>query len=80
MKIAKGMKVNAKVMNYNRGHSVVGVIDEVYTDGAYLPGNWYSLMVTDGDLSDAFVDFLVHERYTLIVPEKQIMEVISHES
>lgn len=80
MKIVKGMKVNAKVMIYNRAHPVIGVIDEVYPDGAYLPGNWYSLMVTDGNTHDSFVEFLVHERYTLIVPEKQITGVISHES
>lgn len=79
MKIVKGMKVKAKVMNYNRAHSVIGVIDEVYPDGAYLPGNWYSLTVTDGNLRDAFVEFLVHEHYSLIIAEDKITEVISNE-
>lgn len=80
MKIAKGMKVKAAVKNYKRLYDVVGIVDELFLDGSYLNGNWYSLIVVDGNQDDSFVRFMINERFVVIVPEDKITEVISNET
>ena len=79
MEITKGMKVRAEVKNYNRLHKVVGIVDEVFMNGSYLVGNWYSLIVIGGDKEDTLVDFMVSGRIVVIVPEDKILEVITDE-
>lgn len=79
MEITKGMKVRAEVKNYNRLHKVVGIVDEVFMNGSYLAGNWYSLIVIGGDKEDTLVDFMVSGRIVVIVPEDKILEVITDE-
>ena len=79
MEITKGMKVRAEVKNYNRLHKVVGIVDEVFMNGSYLTGNWYSLIVIDGDKKDTLVEFMVSGRIVVIVPENNILEVITDE-
>lgn len=79
MEITKGMKVRAEVKNYNRLHKVDGIVDEVFMDGSYLAGNWYSLIVIGGDKEDKLVEFMASGRIVVIVPENNILEVITDE-
>ena len=79
MEIIKGMKVRAEVKNYNRLHKVDGIVDEVFMNDSYLAGNWYSLIVIGGDKEDKLVEFMASGRIIVIVPENNILEVITDE-
>ena len=79
MKVSKGTIVKAKLENQKKYYDIVGIIDEVYENGSYLNGTWYSIIITGGDMRSKLVEFLAQDRMVAIIPERNVREVIKDE-
>lgn len=80
MKIVKGQIIKAKLENYKKFHDIEGIIDEVFENGSYLDGTWYAVMVTGGDIKSKLVEMLASERIVIVIPERNIIEVVENEN
>lgn len=80
MKIVKGQIIKAKLENYKKFHYIEGIIDEVFENGSYLDGTWYAVMVTGGDTKSKLVEMLASERIVVVIPERNIIEVVENEN
>ena len=79
VKVTKGAKVKARLENQKKLYDIEGIIDEVCENGSYLEGTWYVIIITGGDMTSTLVECLVHEHMVVIVPERNIKEVIEDE-
>lgn len=70
-----GQKVKAKFRKYGV-HSIVGEVTEVCTDEHALQGTWVSIKVTGGNMNDPHVSWLVANRVGVLVPLKDVGEVL----
>ncbi len=70
-----GQKVKAKFRKYGV-HSIVGEVTEVCTNEHALQGTWVSIKVTGGNMNDPHVSWLVANRVGVLVPLKDVGEVL----
>ncbi len=70
-----GQKVKAKFRKYGV-HSIIGEVTEVCTDEHALQGTWVSIKVTGGNMNDPHVSWLVANRVGVLVPLKDVGEVL----
>ena len=73
--IKVGDTVKAIFVKYGK-HLVSGEIFEISTDEHALKGTWVSIKVTGGDLTDKTVRYMVQERINVLVPIKDVCEII----
>ena len=57
-------------------HSIIGEVTEVCTDEHALQGTWVSIKVTGGNMNDPHVSWLVANRVGVLVPLKDVGEVL----
>ena len=70
-----GQKVKAKFRKYGV-HSIIGEVTEVCTNEHALQGTWVSIKVTDGNMNDPHVSWLVTNRVGVLIPLKDVVEVL----
>ena len=70
-----GDKVKAIFKKY-RKHIVIGEVWEISTDEHALTGTWVSIRVSGGDMSDKHVAFMAENKFNVMVPIKDVLEVI----
>ena len=69
-------QVKAIFRKYGR-HEVIGTVFEISTDEHALSGTWVSIRVTGGNMEDKQVAWMVANRINVMVPVKDVMEVIA---
>jgi len=69
-------QVKAIFRKYGR-HGVIGTVFEISTDEHALSGTWVSIRVTGGNMNDKQVAWMVANRINVMVPVKDVMEVIA---
>ena len=69
-------QVKAIFRKYGR-HEVIGTVFEINTDEHALSGTWVSIRVTGGNMEDRQVAWMVANRINVMVPVKDVMEVIA---
>ena len=57
-------------------HIVVGVVFEISTDEHGLNGEWVSLTVGSGDVSDKQVQCMIENKINVMVPVSDVVEVL----
>lgn len=70
-----GQKVKAKFRKYGV-HSIIGEVTEVCTNEHALQGTWVSIKVTGGNMNDPHVSWLVANRVGVLIPLKDVGEVL----
>ena len=70
-----GNKVKAIFRKYGK-HIVIGEVWEISTDEHALSGTWVSIRVSGGDMSDKHVAYMVANKFNVMVPIKDVLEVI----
>ena len=70
-----GNKVKAIFRKYGK-HIVIGEVWEISTDEHALDGTWVSIRVSGGDMSDKHVAFMATNKFNVLVPIKDVLEVI----
>ncbi|MCR5185404.1 MAG: hypothetical protein K6C32_04950 [Bacilli bacterium] len=70
-----GQKVKAKFKKYGV-HSIIGEVTEVCTNEHALQGTWVSIKVTGGNMNDPHVSWLVANRVGVLIPLKDVGEVL----
>lgn len=70
-----GDKAKAKFRKYGV-HTIIGTIHEICTDEHALQGTWVSINVTGGNMNDPHVSWLVANRVGVLVPIKDVVEVL----
>ena len=75
--IKVGDTVKAVFVKYGK-HLVSGEIFEISTDEHGLPGTWVSIRVTNGDMTDKYVVIMVKEHINVMVPIKDVHEIITN--
>ena len=70
-----GNKVKAIFRKYGK-HIVIGEVWEISTDEHALTGTWVSIRVSGGDMSDKHVAFMAENKFNVMVPIKDVLEVI----
>ena len=70
-----GNSVKAKFRKYGV-HSIIGTVTEVCTDEHALQGTWVSLKVTGGNMNDPHVSWLAANRVGVLIPIKDVVEVL----
>ena len=70
-----GDKVKAIFRKYGK-HTVIGEVFEISTDEHALEGTWVSIRVTGGDMTDKSVAYMVANRINIMVPIKDVVEVL----
>lgn len=70
-----GDKVKAIFRKYGK-HTVIGEVWEISTNEHALFGTWISIRVSGGDMSDKHVAFMAVNRFNIMVPIKDVLEVI----
>lgn len=70
-----GDKVKAIFRKYGK-HTVIGEVWEISTDEHALSGTWVSIRVSGGDMSDKHVAFMATNKFDVLVPIKDVLEVI----
>lgn len=70
-----GDKVCATFNKYGR-HKVIGTVFEISTDEHALEGTWVSIKVPGGDMKDSKVAYMVANRINVMVPVKDVLEVL----
>ena len=73
--IKVGDKVKAIFRKYGK-HTVIGEVFEISTDEHALEGTWVSIRVTGGDMTDKSVAYMVANRINVMVPIKDVVEVL----
>ena len=58
-------------------HEVIGTVFEISTDEHALSGTWVSIRVTGGNMNDKQVAWMVANRINVMVPVKDVTEVIA---
>lgn len=71
-----GGKVKATFRKYGR-HEIIGTVFEISTDEPALGGTWVSIRVTGGDMNDKNVAYMVANRINVMVPIKDVKEVLA---
>ena len=71
-----GQKVKAKFRKYGF-HSIIGEVTEVCTNEHALQGTWVSIKVTGGNMNDPHVSWLVANRVGVLIPLKDVGEVLA---
>lgn len=74
-KLKLGNKVKAIFRKYGK-HTVIGEVWEISTDEHALTGTWVSIRVSGGDMSDKHVAFMATNKFNVMVPIKDVLEVI----
>lgn len=69
-------KVKAIFHKYGR-HEVIGTVFEISTDEHALEGTWVSVRVTGGNMDDKNVAYMVANRINVMVPTKDVKEVLA---
>ena len=70
-----GQKVKAIFRKYGK-HTVIGEVFEISTDEHALEGTWVSIRVTGGDMTDKSVAYMVANRINVMVPVRDVVEVL----
>ena len=68
-------KVKAIFRKYGR-HEIIGTVYEITTDENALQGTWVSIKVTDGNMNDPHVSWLVNNKVSVLVPVSDVKEVL----
>lgn len=75
VEVKVGDKVKAKFRKYGV-HTIIGAVTEVCTDEHALEGTWVSIKVTGGNMNDPHVSWLVSNKVGVLVPIKDMVEVL----
>lgn len=70
-----GDRVKAKFRKYGV-HPIIGTVTEVSTDKHALEGVWVSIKISDGELNDQHVQWLIKNRIGVLIPIKDVVEII----
>ena len=70
-----GNKVKVIFRKYGK-HIVIGEVFEISTNEHGLKGNWISLTVGSGDVSDKQVQWMIQNRINVMVPASDVLEIL----
>ena len=70
-----GDTVKAIFRKYGR-HLIYGKVNEICTDEHALEGTWVGIKVNGGDRSDKVVNTMIWFQHSVLVPLKDVVEVL----
>lgn len=74
--IKVGDKVKAKFRKYGV-HTIIGIVNEVFTDEHALQGTWIGIKVTGGNINDPHVSWMVSNKVGVLIPVEDVSAVLN---